>query len=118
METVLIAVGKTNTPYIKEGIDEYCRRLSRHTPFKIIELPDPRNTRSLSEQEQKVREGKLLLSNLTTADHVALLDEHGKERTSMEFASYMEKRLASGKKTPCFHNRWTLRFLQRDVRQG
>lgn len=102
METVLIAVGKTNTPYIKEGIDEYCRRLSRYTPFKIIELPDPRNTRSLSEQEQKVREGKLLLSNLTTADHVALLDEHGKERTSMEFASYMEKRLASGKKRLVF----------------
>jgi 23S rRNA (pseudouridine1915-N3)-methyltransferase len=102
MDIILLAIGKTNTSYLQTGIDEYKKRLTRYVSFKLEYLPDLRNTKSLSEAEQKNREGKLFTDYFQSSDHVVLLDEHGKERTSMEFASYLEKRLASGKKRLIF----------------
>lgn len=96
MKVTVIAVGATNTSYIRQGIDEYLRRLRRYLDVELIELPDIRNTRSLTPDAQKAAEGELILKQLRGGDAVLLLDEHGKEYTSVEFSAMLQKRMASG----------------------
>ena len=84
-------IGKTNTTYLKEGIDVYTKRLSKYTNFAIKELPDVKNAKNLSHNELKIKEGKELLKRLETKDYVILLDENGKSHTSVAFAKYIEK---------------------------
>ena len=98
MNVTLLAIGKTKTDYIVAGISEYLKRLRRYIPYDITELPDVKNAGRISKEEQKEAEGKLLLGIITSSDHVALLDERGKEYTSVEFSRKMESLLASGKK--------------------
>lgn len=98
MNIVLLAIGKTRTSYIREGIEEYLKRLKKYVPYELMELPDVKNAGRISIDEQKEAEGNLILSKLSTCDHVALLDERGKHYTSVEFASRLESLLASGKK--------------------
>lgn len=98
MDIQLITIGKTNISYIKEGIEEYCKRLRRYVTYKIVELPDIKKSGKLSEEEQKEGEGELLLKQFSESDTVVLLDERGKEYTSREFAVFLEKNMASGKK--------------------
>lgn len=101
MEIILLTVGKTGISYVREGIAEYCKRLSRYIPYSIHELPDARRGR-LSEGEQKEAEGTMILSFLNDTDHVVLLDENGREYTSREFAARLEKIMGSGKKRAVF----------------
>lgn len=98
MNILLLTIGKTKTRYLNEGISEYLKRLKRYVSFEIAELPDVKNAGRIGREEQKTAEGELLLSKLNPSDHVALLDERGKEFTSMEFASHLEAIMASGKK--------------------
>lgn len=98
MNIELLAIGKTKTGYVAEGMEEYLKRLRRYVPFSLTELPDVRNAGRLPQEEQKEAEGNLLLGKMTPADHVVLLDERGKQFTSREFASRLENILASGKK--------------------
>lgn len=102
MEIVLLTVGKTGIGFVKEGIEEYVKRLRHYVSYSIMELPDCRNSRKQSEAEQKVVEGDLILSKLTSGDRVVLLDERGKEYRSVEFASRLEKIMASGCKRCVF----------------
>lgn len=102
MEITLLTVGKTSTSYIQTGIDEYCKRLRRYVPFSMKSLPDIKNTRKLSEEQQKTAEGNLILSELTSADHVVLLDERGDLLTSREFSQFLQKGMASGRKRIVF----------------
>ncbi len=102
MNIVLLTVGITRTPYIVTGIEEYKKRLRRYIPFEIETIPDIKNTRSLSEQAQKDAEGEIILSKLSSSDFVILLDEHGKEFTSMQFADFMSKQMGSGRKRLVF----------------
>ncbi len=102
MDIVLLTIGKTNISYIKEGIDVYCKRLQRYIPYKIIELPDIRKSGKISEQEQKDAEGQMILKQLTDSDKIYLLDERGKEYTSREFSSLLEREMGSGKKRLVF----------------
>lgn len=96
MKIVLAVVGKTTNGYLRQGIDEYTSRLSHYIPFSIEYIDDVKNTRNLSEQQQKTAEGKSILAMLDKGDYVVLLDEHGKEFTSVQFSKYIEKRMASG----------------------
>ncbi len=96
MKIVLAVVGKTTNGYLRQGIDEYTSRLSHYIPFSIEYIDDVKNTRNLSEQQQKAAEGKSILAMLDKGDYVVLLDEHGKEFTSVQFSKYIEKRMASG----------------------
>ncbi len=96
MKIVLAVVGKTTNGYLRQGIDEYTSRLSHYIPFSIEYIDDVKNTRNLSEQQQKAAEGKSILAMLDKGDYVVLLDEHGKELTSVQFSKYIEKRMASG----------------------
>lgn len=95
MKTELILVGKTNDKHFQAGIDDYCSRISHYMPFAVKVIPELKNTKALSEQQQKEREGELILQQLQTSDHVVLLDEHGKEYRSVEFARWIEQKNAS-----------------------
>ena len=102
MKIILSVVGKTSTGYLKNGIDEYVSRLTHYIPFEIVYLNDAKNTRKLSESQQKNAEGKSILDFVEKSDYVVLLDEHGKEFTSMQFSTYIEKRSLSGIKRLIF----------------
>lgn len=95
MKVLLLAIGKTSTRFVADGIAEYCKRLSRYIPFEITCLNDAKNTRNLNESQQKQKEGQMILAALAAQDYVVLLDEHGREFTSMEFAAYMERKMQS-----------------------
>lgn len=98
MKTELILVGKTNDKNFQIGIDDYCKRIGHYMPFSITVIPELKNTKSLSEQQQKEKEGELILSKVNSSDYVVLLDEHGKEFRSIEFARWIEQKNASVRK--------------------
>lgn len=102
MEITLLAVGKTNITWIKHGIEEYAGRLKRYVKFSMTYVADVKNTRNLPPKQQKDQEGQQILNELHDSDFIVLLDEHGKELSSMEFASWMEKSMASGRKRIVF----------------
>ena len=95
MKIMLVAVGRTTTKFLEEGITEYCRRLIRYIPFEIKYIGDIRNTRNLNATQQKQKEGDAILSMLAPQDYVVLLDEHGREFTSKDFAAYIERKMQS-----------------------
>ena len=68
----------------------------------MIELPELRNTKSLSEEQQKQREGEMLLQTVDAADDVVLLDDKGSEYTSMQFSAFMQRKMAGGSKRIVF----------------
>lgn len=96
MKTTLILVGKTNGKLFNEGIDDYAKRIGHYTPFAVKVLPELKSTKSLSESQQKDKEGKMILKTISPSDFVVLLDEHGTEYRSMEFAKWIEKRRNGG----------------------
>lgn len=87
-----MVVGKTTDKHISACIDDYVGRIGHYLPFNVQVIPELRNTKSLSMAQQKEREGELILKQLAPGDHVVLLDEHGEERRSMDFASWLEKK--------------------------
>ena len=87
---------------MKQGIDEYIKRLKHYVPFEIKYIDDIRNTKNISEDQQKRTEGAKILSLLDKSDFVVLLDEHGKEYTSIQYSSYIQKRMLSGAKKVVF----------------
>ena len=95
MKTELILIGKTNDKHFQAGIDDYTSRIGHYMPFAITVIPELKNTKALSEAQQKEREGEMVLSKLQPSDHVVLLDEQGKEFRSVEFARWIEQKNAS-----------------------
>ena len=102
MEIVLLTVGKTTQSYVQTGIDEFTKRLKRYIPYKIECLPDIKGTKSMTPEMQQEKEGEMILNSLTSADQCILLDEHGTQFTSVEFAGQMQKIMASGRKRGVF----------------
>lgn len=102
MKIELAVIGKTSIGYLKQGIDEYVKRLKHYVPFEIKYIDDIKNTKNISEDQQKRTEGAKILSLLDKSDFVVLLDEHGKEYTSMQYSSYIQKRMLSGAKKVVF----------------
>ena len=92
MKISLLVIGKTAEKSMTALIDNYVRRINFYIPFEIIHLTDAKNTKNMSEEQQKICEGVSLLKKLESSDYVVLLDEHGKEFTSMEFSRYIEKK--------------------------
>lgn len=95
MKIVLAVVGKMAGGYLSKGIEEYSSRLKHYVPFEIQYIADARNTKNLSETQQKSAEGKYILSSLDSSDYVVLLDEHGKEYSSIEFSKYIERKMTT-----------------------
>ena len=102
MKILLLVIGKTDDEYLVTGIKKYVDRLGHYASFEMKELPDPRNRKTLSEEQQKKTESLLLLQQLQPADQVVLLDENGKQFTSVAFAENLEKQLVSGAKRLVF----------------
>lgn len=95
MKTVLIVVGKTTDKHFEAGITAYVKRIGHYMPFEIVVVPELKGTAHLTEGEQKEREAELIRKALMPGDHIVLLDEHGRERRSIEFAQWMQKRMAA-----------------------
>ena len=102
MNIELIVVGKTDSKEVSALVEEYKGRIGHYTRFDITVIPDVKNTRALSEAQQKKAEGDSILRLLQTSDFVTLLDERGTQPTSEEFADWMQKRMASGCKRLVF----------------
>ncbi len=92
MKTLLLLVGKTQNKHFIAGINDYAERIGHYMPFEIKVIPELRNTKNLSEQQQKTQEGELLLKQLQPSDTVVLLDERGTEHRSVEFADWLHKK--------------------------
>ena len=92
MKTELILVGKTVNKHFIACIDDYVERIGHYMPFTITVIPELKNTKTLTEQQQKEREGELILQRLQPTDTVVLLDEHGKQLRSIELAEWMERK--------------------------
>lgn len=95
MKAILLVIGKTTDSYLKKAVEEYRNRLTHYLPFEIEIIPELRNTKKLSFDQQKEMTCAKVLEYLQTSDTVVLLDEHGKEYSSMEFSKYMEQKMSS-----------------------
>ncbi|HEY0246200.1 MAG TPA: 23S rRNA (pseudouridine(1915)-N(3))-methyltransferase RlmH [Mucilaginibacter sp.] len=92
MKITFLTVGKTEDAYLKEGIDKYAKRLKHYTRLSLIEIDELKNTKALTQEQQKTKEAELILKKITPTDHVILLDEKGMELTSQQFAAYIDKK--------------------------
>ena len=99
MKTLLILVGKTTDKHFQAGIDDYVARISHYMPFELVTIPELKNTKSLTEDQQKTAEGELIMRQIQAGDTVVLLDEHGKEHRSIEFARWLEQKRNTAQRT-------------------
>jgi 23S rRNA (pseudouridine1915-N3)-methyltransferase len=102
MNIKLIAVGKTDHKNLQLLIDEYQKRLSFYVKFEFEILADIKNVKNLSENQQKEKEGEMILSKIGSTDQLILLDENGKNYSSINFAGELQKKMNSGIKTLVF----------------
>lgn len=98
MKTILIQVGKTVNRHFAAGIDDYVGRISHYMPYNIVTIPEIKNTKKLSADQQKEREGELIMQQVLSSDTVVLLDEHGKEMRSIELAAWLQKRCQTARR--------------------
>jgi len=98
----LLAIGKTDHKSIKSLIEEYSKRLNHYIKFELLIIPDIKNSKNLSEEQQKQKEGELILSKIGNFDELVLLDENGKDFTSIGYSKYLQKKMNSGVKNLVF----------------
>ena len=96
MKISLLMVGKTTDARLVSLIDEYLQRLKHYVPFELVVLPDIKNAKSLTQDQLKAAEGEAILAKVGTTE-VVLLDEHGAEYRSVDFASWLQKKMGSGR---------------------
>jgi 23S rRNA (pseudouridine1915-N3)-methyltransferase len=102
MTIKLIAIGKTDNKQLQLLIDNYKKRLGFYIKFILEIIPDIKNTKNLSEDQQKQKEGELILGKLNNTDVLILLDENGKQLDSVAFSTYLQKHMNSGIKQLVF----------------
>jgi 23S rRNA (pseudouridine1915-N3)-methyltransferase len=98
MKVTLVVIGKTDKDYLKKGVEIYGKRLFHYLPFEIKTIPDIKNSKNLTTEQQKEKEGVLILNQVTAMDQLILLDENGEEMSSVDFSKWMEKRMVAGTK--------------------
>ncbi|PSK99228.1 23S rRNA (pseudouridine(1915)-N(3))-methyltransferase RlmH [Cecembia rubra] len=96
MQIKLLAVGKTDQASIQQLVEEYVKRLGFYVKFDLEILPDIKNSKSLSESVQKEKEGEMILKKVQISDELILLDEIGKQFSSVEFSQLLQKKMNSG----------------------
>ncbi|MFA8436250.1 MAG: 23S rRNA (pseudouridine(1915)-N(3))-methyltransferase RlmH [Marinifilaceae bacterium] len=102
MKITLLVIGKTDKDFVKLGIAEYEKRLKRYISYEMRVIPDVKKGKNLTEDLQKEKEGDLILAQIKAGDVMVLLDEGGKEFTSVEFARHLEQKMLSGIKNLVF----------------
>lgn len=95
MKISLICIGKTDDSYLIEGINSFQKRLKFYINFKMIVIPDIKNSKNLSKEQQKAKEAEQISKNISNGDYVILLDERGKEYRSIDFADFLNKKMIS-----------------------
>lgn len=96
MKICLLVIGKTDEEYLRQGLDIFTRRIPHYILFEMKIIPDIKNSKNMSEEQQKDKEGELILQQVLPSDEVLLLDEKGLEVSSAEFARFLEKKMLSG----------------------
>ena len=102
MNIKLIVVGKTDEKYLQQGIDVYVSRMKHYVNFEMVVIPALKDQKGASPDEVKEREAALLLRQLEKCDRVVLLDEHGEQHTSVDFAQYLQKQMNAGVRNLAF----------------
>ena len=97
MKILLMTLGKTTDARLSALIDDYQQRLKHYIPFEFVVVPDIKNAKSLTQDQLKTAEGEAILSRLTPAMDVLLLDEHGREFRSIEYADFLQRKMAAGR---------------------
>ena len=97
MNLQLVTVGKTDVKWVREGLDLYVSRLQHYVPFQLTEIPELKKAGALREAQIKEKEGELILSQVSPADILILLDERGQQYRSVDFAAFLQKQLSSGR---------------------
>lgn len=92
MKTVLVVIGKTDNKHINACISDYVGRIGHYLQFEMVVLPDIKNTKKFTVEQLKHAEGKSILNQFKQSDHVVLLDEHGDELRSIDFAKWLQKK--------------------------
>ena len=98
MKTELVVVGKTTNKHIQACIDDYIERLGHYMSFGLTIIPELKNTKAMTAEQQKEREGELILQRLSTTDTLVLLDEKGTEFRSIEMAAWLQKKQLSARR--------------------
>ena len=94
MRISLVTVGKTDIPWVRDGLETYVSRIGHYVPFTLKEIPELKGVSALDREQIKQREGELIIRQLAPLDEVVLLDERGKQQRSVEFARWLEGRLS------------------------
>lgn len=102
MQIKLIAIGKTDDKQLLQLIEQYQKRLKHYIKFDLDIIPDIKNVKNLSEKQQKEKEGDLILKKITPTDILVLLDENGKQFSSVDFSTYLQKKINAGIKQLVF----------------
>ena len=102
MQIKLLAIGKTDNKQLQALIDDYQKRLGFYVKFEFEVIPDLKKVKNLSEDQQKQKEGELILNKLQNQDVLILLDENGKQMSSVVFSEYLQKYMNSGIKQLVF----------------
>ena len=98
MKLTLLVIGKTDTKYLQEGIEEYSKRLKHYINFEIVVIPDIKKGKKNTIEFQKQKEGELILNKKRPGTEIHLFDEGGKAYKSREFATFIEKKMLNGLK--------------------
>ncbi len=102
MTIKLLGIGKTDDKTLQNLTDVYVKRLQFYNKFEIELIPDIKKVKNLDENQQKIKEGELILNKISTSDFVVLLDENGKQLSSVGFSEFIQKRFNSGLKQVIF----------------
>jgi len=102
MKISLVVIGKTDEAYLQKGLEIFMKRIPHYVPFEMKVIPDIKNAKNLSEEQQKDKEGELILQQILSSDELILLDENGLEASSVDFARFLEKKMLSGIKRLVF----------------
>ena len=102
MKIQLWVVGKTTQDFVEQGFSEFCERIKHYVSFEIQLIPDIKNTKNLSPEQVKEKEGEWILKNIQTGDFIVLLDEHGRSFTSLQFSEYLERKFLTVPKSLVF----------------
>ena len=94
MKITLLTVGKTDKDWVRQGMDIYVSRLKHYIPFSVVEIPELKNVSALTKDQIKTREGELILKQVKPSDDLILLDERGKEYTSVELAKVIQDKIS------------------------
>jgi len=98
----LLTVGKTDVKWVREGLDLYTSRLVHYIPFSVEEIPELKNVSALSKEQIKDKEGELILKKIKSQDDVILMDEHGKQYRSVDFALALEQKISRANRDMVF----------------